>query len=380
MAVIILRRLFALRFCGHDRTNIFSFRKSKYRKHTCRKKEKDVSDKILVVDDEPEALKLFKRIVERNTPYKAETCQSGESALAIIKEEDIALIIADYRMPGMDGLELLKKVREINPDQLFIMITGYGTIEIAVEAMKMGAFDFITKPIGIDQVLFSMQRAVDWQKLKKENIFLRQVSRVKRSLDIVGESSAIREVLSSSIRFPAQTVRCLLSVKAEQERNWWLAPFMRKVAGGHGILSPLIGGPFPRSLIESELFGHRKGAFTGATMHKRGMLSKADGGTVFLDEIGDIPLSIQAKLLRFIQESEFKLVGSLQPQDVDARILAATNKELETLIKEGHFREDLYYRLNVFKITIPPLRDRKEDIALLARYFLGIYASQLKKR
>jgi len=339
-----------------------------------------VAEKILVVDDEPDTLELFARLIERNTPYEAATCQNGEDALGVLKEEDIALVIADYRMPGMDGLELLKKVKEEFPDQIFIMITGYGTIEIAVEAMKFGAFDFITKPIGIDQVLFSIQRAVNWHTLETENIFLRkEVRRAKRSFDLVGESKGIKEVLSQIEQVSATSSTVLIVGESGTGKELVARAIHAKSPRRNANFITIDWGTIPESLIESELFGHRKGAFTGATTHKPGLLGEADGGTVFLDEIGDIPLSIQSKLLRFIQEAEFKPVGSLQTQEVDARILAATNKELESLIEQGAFREDLYYRLNVFRISLPPLRDRREDIPVLARYFLDIYATQLRK-
>lgn len=339
-----------------------------------------VAEKILVVDDEPDTLELFVRLIEQNTPYRAETCQTSGAALSLLKEEEIALIIADYRMPVMDGLQLLKKVKEIVPDQLFVMISGYGTVQVAVEAMKLGAFDFITKPIGIDQILFCIQRAVDWRKLQTENIFLRrEVSRSKPMIDLVGESRPIKRVLALIEQVTSTASTVLITGESGTGKELVARTIHQKSARRNQNFITIDWGTMPESLIESELFGHRKGAFTGATSHKRGLLSEADGGTVFLDEIGDIPLSIQAKLLRFIQEGEFKPVGSLQTQKVDTRILAATNKELESLIKEGKFREDLYYRLNVFGIFLPPLRDRREDIPVLARHFLGIYSSELRK-
>jgi DNA-binding NtrC family response regulator len=340
-----------------------------------------VAEKILVVDDDQETLELFARLIEQDTPCKVETCRHGEAALAKLKEEDIALVIADYRMPGMNGLELLRKTREIIPDQLFTVITGHATIEIVVEAMKAGAFDFITKPIGIDQVLFSIQRAIDWRKLKIENILLRkEVTRTKRPLDIVGESDAIKEVLTLIGQVIQTTSTVLIIGESGTGKELVARTIHEESLRRNQRFITIDWGTMPESLIESELFGHRKGAYTGATTHKRGLLSEADGGTVFLDEIGDIPLSIQAKLLRFIQEGEFKPIGSLQTQQVDARIVAATNKDLEALIQEGMFREDLFYRLNVFRIEIPPLRDRGEDIPLLARHFLRRYSSQLHKQ
>ena len=340
-----------------------------------------MAEKILVVDDDQETLELFTRLIEQNTSCEVETCQHGQAALAKLKEDDIGLVIADYRMPGMDGLELLRKTREIIPDQLFTIITGHATIEIAVEAMKAGAFDFVTKPIGIDQVLFSIQRAIDWRKLKTENVLLRkEVSRAKRPSDIVGESPAINQVLALIGQVTRTTSTVLIVGESGTGKELVARTIHEESLRRNQRFITIDWGTIPESLIESELFGHRKGAYTGATTHKRGLLSEADGGTVFLDEIGDIPLSIQAKLLRFIQEGEFKPIGSLQTQQVDARIVAATNKDLEALIREGMFREDLFYRLNVFRIEIPPLRDRQADIPLLARHFLRRYSSQLHKQ
>ena len=300
-----------------------------------------MTDKILVVDDEPDALELFTRIIERNTSYKAETCQNGETALAAVKKAGISVIIADYRMPGMDGLELLRKVREINSDPLFIMITGYGTIEIAVEAMKRGAFDFITKPIGIEQVLFSIRRAIDRQSLKKENSLLRQeVTRSEGSMDIVGISSVMNSIMKKIPAFIDQISGTNSSVLIVGENGMGKELVARAIhsqsARGAEPFVTLNWSDIPASLIEGEVFGYCRGISAGEKIYKRGMLSKADRGTVFFNEIGDIPLSIQVKLVRFMQESRFNPAGSLEPQDVDVRILAATNKEPEKLIQEGY--------------------------------------------
>ncbi|HNR11804.1 MAG TPA: sigma-54 dependent transcriptional regulator [Thermodesulfobacteriota bacterium] len=338
-------------------------------------------EKILVVDDESSILKVLATLIERLTPCQVKTCQSGAAALALLKEEDIAVVIADYHMPDLDGMQLLKHVKELIPEQLFIMITGYATVEIAVKAMREGAFDFVTKPIRIDQVSFSIQRALDWHRLQQENNLLRrQVSRTKAAAQLVGASREIRTVCSLIDQVGGTASTVLITGESGTGKELVARAIYATSNRRNDRYITIDWGTIPESLIESELFGHRKGAFTGATSHKRGLLSEADGGTVFLDEIGDIPLTIQAKLLRFIQEGEFKPVGGLQSQRVDARIIAATNKDLTALVKEGRFREDLFYRLNVFHIHIPPLRERNEDVPVLARHFLTLYSSQMRKQ
>ncbi|RLA95337.1 MAG: sigma-54-dependent Fis family transcriptional regulator [Deltaproteobacteria bacterium] len=340
-----------------------------------------MSERILVVDDELDTLEIFTRLIRKNTPYEVETSPSGEEALALLKERDVDLIIADYKMPNMDGLELLKRVKDNDPEQLFIMITAFGTIEIAVEAMKQGAFDFITKPLEKDHILFSIRRAIDWKKIRGENVLLRrEISQAKLPRKLVGESKAIKEVFTLIKQVAPTDTTVLITGESGTGKELVARMIHAQSLRNKEKFITIDWGTIPESLIESELFGHRKGSFTGALSNKRGLLREADGGTVFLDEIGDAPLHIQSKLLRFIQEGEIKPVGNPKTQKVDTRIIAATNKNLETLVKEGKFREDLFYRLNVFRISVPPLRERREDIPLLANYFLEINNSRFRKQ
>ena len=323
---------------------------------------------VLIVDDEKSIRDSLSGILldEGFTPLTAE---SGEAALAVLREEKPDLVLLDIWMPGMDGLETLTKIREIYPDQIVVMMSGHGTIETAVRATKLGAYDFIEKPLSLEKLLLSTENALKIGQLVEENRELR--AKIAKDYEMIGTSEAIL-TLKRQIEIAAPTSGWVL-ISGENGTGKEL------VARAIHNLSKRQEKPFvevncaaiPEELIESELFGHEKGSFTGATTQRRGKFDQAHEGTLFLDEIGDMSLKTQAKVLRILQESKFERVGGSKTIEVDVRVIAATNKNLEEEISEGRFREDLYYRLNVIPFHVPALRERRKDIPLLVNHFLG---------
>jgi len=335
--------------------------------------------KILVVDDEEIVLKSCRKILEGGG-HEVFCALSGQEAFVYLEKEPIDLVITDIKMPGMDGMEVLERVKEKYPDILVIMITGYSTVQSAVQAMKLGAFDYIPKPFTPDEVLVVVEKAMEKKSLIYENIYLRKELEAKYGFDnIIGSSPKMREVYKL-IRKVAPTDSTVL-IRGESGTGKELiaraihfnSPRKQKA------FVPVDCGVLAQELLESELFGHVKGSFTGAIVTKPGLFEIADGGSIFLDEIGDTSSNFQSKLLRVIQEREFTPVGGVKPKGVDLRFIVATNKDLEKLVKEEKFREDLFYRLNVVSITVPPLREKKDDIPLLGYHFLKKYAKEVKK-
>lgn len=335
--------------------------------------------KILVVDDEPVICRnCFKILTEAG--YEVEILQSSRTAIERIKEEFFDIVIIDLKMPGIDGIELLRLIKGINSEIMVLMITGYSTVESAVESMKLGAFDYIPKPFTPDELTIRVEKAVEKKRLVQENRYLHQELKEKYKFgNIIGKSKKMQEVYRI-IEKVAETDSTIL-IHGESGSGKEL------IARAIHYHSPRKEKPFisvdcgtlTESLLESELFGHVKGSFTGATVTKPGLFEVAGGGTFFLDEIGDISLSIQAKLLRVLQEREIKPVGATKTIKVDIRLIAATNKNLEEMIKKGTFREDLFYRLNVVPVSLPPLREREEDIPLLVSHFLEKFNQKRKK-
>lgn len=327
---------------------------------------------ILVVDDE-NAIRHSLDGVLRDEGYRVALAASGPEAITAIRAERPDAVLLDIWMPGQDGIETLKQVKSEWPDQIVIMMSGHGNIETAVKATKFGAFDFIEKPLSIEKILVLLQNAANVQDLARENQALRR--QVQKSRTLVGESPPMKQI-QELIRRVAPTTGSVL-ITGENGTGKEL------VAHGIHALSQRYNKPFvevncaaiPEELIESELFGHEKGAFTGATQLRRGKFDLANGGTLFLDEIGDMSLKTQAKILRILQEQKFERVGGSQTISIDVRVVAATNKDLKAEIQRGNFREDLYYRLNVIPFVIPPLRERREDIPILAAYFLREFSS-----
>jgi len=325
---------------------------------------------ILVVDDD----ESLSRIIEyqlKEEGYRVIVSNDGPTGLARVKEEKIALAIIDLQMPGMGGMDTLKEARKIDRDLVMIMITAYGTIETAVAAMKLGAYDYITKPFNKDELKMAVAKALEMRRLRSENVHLRQELKEKYGFrNIIGASPKMQEVYNLVSQVAESDISVLILGETGTGKEL--------VARAIHYNSPRRNSPFvilncaaiPDELLESELFGHVKGAFTGAIRDKAGKFEAADTGTIFLDEIGELKGGLQAKLLRVLQDQEFDKVGGTKPIKVDTRIVSATNKDLEAEAREGQFREDLYYRLNVVSIKLPPLRERREDVPLLTNHFL----------
>ena len=328
---------------------------------------------ILIVDDE-ESIRDSLSGILNDEGFRSTTAENGEAALTMLSEEKPDLILLDIWMPGMDGLETLTKIREVHPDQLVVMMSGHGTIETAVKATKLGAYDFIEKPLSLEKLLLCTQNALKIGQLVEENRELK--AKMAKDHEMIGSSEPI-VALKQQIEIAAPTSGWVL-ITGENGTGKEL------VARAIHSLSKRQAKPFievncaaiPEELIESELFGHEKGAFTGATAQRRGKFDQADEGTLFLDEIGDMSLKTQAKVLRILQEKKFERVGGSKTIEVDVRVIAATNKDLEEEISQGRFREDLYYRLNVIPFHVPPLRERQKDIPELVNHFLEHFCCQ----
>jgi len=346
------------------------------------KKEKEMvlrKDTILVIDDEATQVSTLAGFL-RKKGYRVEEALSGTDGIDIVRQKVIDLVLTDFKMPDKSGLEVLREIKAINPEVGVVMMTAYGSIESATEAMKQGASDYLTKPIDLDQLEVIVAKALERKRLLSENKRLReQLAEKYRFVEIQSQSPQMEEVLNRAGRVAASNATVLIRGESGTGKEL--------IARAIHAASPRSSGPFvavncaalSEGLLESELFGHEKGAFTGAIRQKRGRFELADGGTLFIDEVGDIPLPVQVKLLRAIQEQSFERVGGTETLRVDVRIVAATNRNLEQMLKEGTFRDDLYYRLNVVSIHIPPLRDRRLDIPLLVDHFLKKYAAENHK-
>ncbi|HEU0014632.1 MAG TPA: sigma-54 dependent transcriptional regulator [Longimicrobium sp.] len=333
--------------------------------------------RILVVDDEDGIRRVLTQLFEYED-HEVRAAAGGAEAIAIVGEFRPDVTFLDVKMARMDGLEALTRIREMDPSAVVIMISGHGTIDTAVEATRRGAFDFLEKPLDTDRLLLVLRNALQQQGLLQENARLR--GEIESRHQIVGRSFALRQVLDRVEKVAPTDARVLITGENGTGKEL--------VARAIHRLSPREGKAFievncaaiPSELIESELFGHMKGSFTGATEDRAGKFELADGGTLFLDEIGDMSLNAQAKVLRALQEGLITRVGGAKPIQVDVRVLAATNKDLEEEIKGGRFREDLYYRLNVIPLHVPPLRERREDVPMLVRHFVETYAREANLR
>ncbi|MBN2565387.1 MAG: sigma-54-dependent Fis family transcriptional regulator [Candidatus Eisenbacteria bacterium] len=320
---------------------------------------------ILVVDDQSSVRELLRALLEGDE-HKVDTAPDGASAIELLRSGFHDLVMTDLRMPGMDGLEALKRIKQLSPETSVVVMTAYASVETAVTAMKLGAFDYITKPIDIEEVRRVIDRWVEGAREPEEA----GDDDVEPTTDIVGASEELREVLEVAHRVAESDATVLLLGESGTGKDVIAREIHRS---SHRINRPFVAvncSAIPEGLLESELFGHEKGSFTGAVRQKRGKFETADGGTVFLDEIGDMSEALQAKLLRFLQDHVVQRVGGSVDVKVDVRVIAATNKDLEAEVATGGFREDLYFRLNVVTITLPPLRDRTEDIPLLIEHFL----------
>ena len=334
------------------------------------------SIRILAVDDEASQRELVSGYLKKQG-FEVFTAAGGESALELFRQAPMELILTDQRMPGLSGLDLLKAAREINPETQVIVMTAYGSVETAVEAMRDGAADYVAKPLNLDELRQKIQRIVEQHRLYAENRALREELKSRHRIEgIIGESGQMVEVISLVQRVAASEATVLIRGESGTGKEL--------IAKAIHYTSPRAARPLvrvncaalPENLLESELFGHEKGSFTGAISTRKGRFELADTGTLFLDEIGDLPLHLQAKLLRVLQEREFERVGSSQPIKVNVRILSATHRDLESLMRAGQFRDDLYYRLNVVTILVPPLRERRQDLPPLMDHFLKLFAAK----
>lgn len=334
------------------------------------------SARILVADDEKEILISCRKILER-AGYEVATAPSGAEALKILKSARYDLFFVDLRMPGRDGMEVLSLARSIDPGMMIIMFTAYATLDTAVEAIKRGAFDYLAKPFTADQLRLAAERALDHRRLQLENLSLREQLAVNLGFDkIIGTSPVMQKLFSTLQKVMRSDANILLLGDTGTGKE-----LVARTIHAHSFRQerPFIAvdcAALPENLLESELFGHEKGAFTGANQTTRGLLELAHTGTLFLDEIGELPLALQAKLLRALQERELRRLGSEKIISVDIRVIAATGRDLRAEIAARNFREDLYYRLNVVTLHLPALRERREDIALLANHFLGSFSQQ----
>jgi two-component system response regulator PilR (NtrC family) len=336
--------------------------------------------RILVVDDEPSMREML-RIVLRRDGYDVAVAENGRHALAMLQREPFDLLLSDIRMPDISGVEVLRAAKDLNPDIVAFMMTAFASTETAVEAMRLGAVDYFTKPFSMDELRLKVRAQFETHRLKQENLLLKRALNARHELSgIIGRSAAMAKVFAT-IEMVAPTNSTVLIGGESGTGKELVARAIH-----HASLRrdrPFVAvncGALPETLLESELFGHVRGAFTGADSNKKGLMEAAEGGTLFLDEIGEMSPAVQVKLLRVLQDRRFRRLGGTDEVQADVRVIAATNRELPALVADGRFREDLYYRINVLSVQLPPLRDRVEDIALLAEHFVEHFSAQMGKR
>jgi DNA-binding NtrC family response regulator len=339
-----------------------------------------MKETLLVVDDELDMLQLLRRSLEPDLNCRVETALSGEEAIGILQEQPIDLVLADIKMPDMDGLELLGRIRREHPWLTVVLMTAHGCIELAVQAIKAGAYDFITKPFDHDALILTLTKALERCRLLRENLSLqRRVQDESAFQNLVGRSRAMQRVYETILMVAKTDLTVLITGESGTGKDL-TARAIHAISNRSRQSFVVVNCPaVPENILESELFGYRKGAFTHATQNKIGMFQEAHGGTIFLDEIGDITNPIQTKLLRVLQEKEIRPLGDTKSIQVDVRVVASTNRNLEEKIRYGEFREDLYYRLNVLPIVLPPLRERREDIPPLVDHLLAKRSAELGK-
>ncbi len=335
---------------------------------------------LLVVDDDRANVESIQRIFEREN-IEVLTAHDGLAGLDILRGRRVGVVLTDLMMPNMNGLELLRAARTVSPETAVILMTAFGTVETAVEAMKEGAWDFVTKPFKRIQIVKAVRRALDQQSLVMENMALRtELQDARRDRSIIGNSLPIRQLLDMVKQVAPSHATILLQGESGTGKELVARAVHNWSGRANKPFIALNCAALPESLLEAELFGHEKGSFTGATARRQGRFELADSGTLFLDELGEMSPQVQVKLLRVLQGGEFERVGGTQTIKVDTRIVAATNKDLKTEVAAGRFREDLFYRLNVISLQLPPLRDRRDDIPLLAQHFIATYAEKNGKR
>jgi len=337
------------------------------------------NERILVVDDEVDLAVSCQRLLHTKG-YETSVAADGEEALRIIQEEEPHLVVTDLKMPGMNGMALLEQTKELYPQIQVIMMTAYSTIEDAVAAVRLGAVNFVPKPFTPEHLMIVVEQALAERVLREENRSLReQLSRHFSFDNIIGKSPAMSQIFESIKKIADSHINVLISGASGTGKELIARSIHANSRRGGRTFVALNCGALPEHLVESEIFGYERGAFTGAARPKPGLLEAAHGGTFLMDEIGELPASLQVKFLRVLQDGKFRRLGSTQEREVDIRLICATNQELERKVEEGNFREDLYYRINTFTIAIPPLKERRDDIPLLANYFLQKYGEQNQK-
>ena len=334
----------------------------------------DAEITVLVVDDEPSNLASLQKIFEREQ-MRVLVADGAKPALDLLRTHRVQVVLTDLMMPGTSGLELLKAVKELAPDAEVVVMTAYGTVETAVQAMREGAYDFVEKPLKRMTIVKSVRKAAERQKLVVENRSLRQELKLLTTREIVGQSAMLRRVLDVATQAAPSSATVLILGESGTGKELLARYLHGKSARAQGPFIAVNCAAIPESILEAELFGHERGAFTGAVARREGRFARARGGTLFLDEIGELSPAVQVKILRVLQEGEYEPIGGNTVQS-DARIIAATNRDLAAEVEAGRFREDLYYRLNVIALTAPPLRSRREDVPLLVDHFLGVYCKK----
>ena len=336
-------------------------------------------EKILVIDDEPDMLRGCQKLLE-TVGYAVVVAESGEAGLALFETESPDLVIVDLKMPGLDGIGVLENILACDREAVVIVFTGYGTIESAVEAIKAGAFDFIQKLFDPDEFLIVIERALKLRQVRMENIALKQMLNTRfRFENIIGNSEAITQVFDLMRKISNTPANILITGESGTGKELVAQCIHANSKRSHKPFVPLNCGGLPENLVESEIFGHTKGAFTDAKQSRAGLIEHAKGGTFFLDEIGELPMHLQVKFLRVLEDHKIRRLGSNEEIEIDIRLICATNQNIEALIREGGFREDLFFRINTFEIHLPPLRDRHGDIQLLAHHFLNHFAETSEK-
>jgi two-component system nitrogen regulation response regulator NtrX len=329
--------------------------------------------RLLIIDDEPEIIKQVSGLME-DEGYRTVTAKGGEEGVKAFSAGDISLVLLDVYMPGMDGLAVLEKLKQIDPGVPVMMVSGQGSIDVAVKATKLGAMDFVEKPFEPEELLVRVRNALELQSLRSENI--RLTGELRQSRVMVGQSEVMRALEADIAKAAPSKIRVLITGENGTGKELVASAIHENSPRSDKPFVKLNCAALPKDLIESELFGYEKGAFTGATTRKQGKFELADGGTLLLDEIGDMSLDTQAKLLRVLEEEEFEKLGGKQPLKVDVRVISSTNKNLQEEIKKGTFREDLYHRIAAMPIEVPPLRDRKDDISPLVEHFLEVFRQE----
>jgi DNA-binding NtrC family response regulator len=338
-----------------------------------------MSKSILIVEDEETLRESIRRIFTKEG-YAVDGAESAEKALSLLETSVYDVIISDIILPGMDGIEMLTRIREQIPDQIFIVVTAYASLDTSVKALRAGAYDYIMKPIIHEEIKQIVRNALRQKSLQSENVLLkREIGKDYDFSSIIGETPSLKAILEEVRKITDTKSTVLLLGETGTGKELFARVIHHNSTRRDMPFVPINCSAIPETLLETELFGHVRGAFTGAVATKKGILEEAEGGTVFLDEIGDMSLALQAKLLRVIEDQVIRPVGSTKGTKVDIRLVSATNKDLKAAVRAGTFREDLYYRINVIALQIPPLRERKEDIEALVRYYLGRYSDDLGK-